>query len=337
MRVLHLSHHYGCLKDHQYVCDELGIELTNQFSLWNDILPKGSYVMTENLANQIWEKNQDYFNYFDFITTSDTAPLSRIILQNLDKFNGKLNVWICNRFNYEMYEDVNYHELIKKYIDHEKVKFIPYTEFEKVWANKFNIQFSNEVIRPIGLSIDKKLSEFDSDIGFDGDYSCPKKPRDLLISRYHNDNIFQDSKSICKSFGLSSEIAKYRGYSGLEELKNLYSAYLIFPDQYSKLVTFELMNIGIPTIIPSEKFLLNLITRPNYWFGSGIIKETISLCEWYNEYYDKFALYIDDYSEIKDAVDTINLHKTEICGIMKTCSETHIQKTLDQWRSIYND
>ena len=41
-KVLHLSHHYGCLKDHQYVCDQLGLELTNKLTIWNQILERGA-------------------------------------------------------------------------------------------------------------------------------------------------------------------------------------------------------------------------------------------------------------------------------------------------------
>jgi hypothetical protein len=75
---------------------------------------------------------------------------------------------------------------------------------------------------------------------------------------------------------------------------------------------------------------------PNYWFGSGINKSTIHLCEWYNSYYDKFAIYIDDFSEIPNAFNTILEYKDQICGIMKECAETHKAKTLQQWRKIYN-
>ena len=46
-KVLHLSHHYGCLKDHQYVCDKLGLDLTNKLSIWNDIIKRDVYRITK--------------------------------------------------------------------------------------------------------------------------------------------------------------------------------------------------------------------------------------------------------------------------------------------------
>ena len=112
IKVLHLSHHYGCLKDHQYVCDKLGLDLTNKLSIWNDIIKRDVYCITQEIANSTWKEHKDYFNSFDFIITSDTAPLSRIFLENINEFKGQLIVWVCNRFNYEMHNDPAYHNLI---------------------------------------------------------------------------------------------------------------------------------------------------------------------------------------------------------------------------------
>ena len=66
-KVLHLSHHYGCLKDHQYVCDKLGLDLTNKLSIWNDIIKRDVYRITKEIADSTWKEHKDYFNSFDFI------------------------------------------------------------------------------------------------------------------------------------------------------------------------------------------------------------------------------------------------------------------------------
>ena len=65
-KVLHLSHHYGCLKDHQYVCDQLGLELTNKLTIWNQILERDTYVITKEIADRVWQENKDYFDSFDY-------------------------------------------------------------------------------------------------------------------------------------------------------------------------------------------------------------------------------------------------------------------------------
>jgi hypothetical protein len=337
-KVLHLSHHYGCLKDHQYVCNELGLDLTNKLSIWNQIVERDHYVISKEYANSVWQKNKDYFNSFDFVITSDTAPLSRIFLENIQEFTGQLIIWICNRFNYDMTSDAEYHSLFDSATRMDNVRVIPYTEFERVWAKHFNIQIEEDVIRPIGYSIDTPLSneECKELIGFGGDYGQELKGGDVLISRYHNDNLFQDSIKMFDSYGLVADVCKYQGYSGLIELSKKYSAYFILPEQYSKLAAFELMGIGLPVILPSEQFLFKLSRQPNYWFGSGLYQNTVQICEWYNEYFDKFAVYIDDFSEIPEAFRTVVSHREEICAIMLECSKTHKEKTLQQWRKIYN-
>jgi hypothetical protein len=336
-KVLHLSHHYGCLKDHQYICSNLGLELESVYSHWDTVLPKGCYGLASEQANEIWNKNEDYFKSFDYIITSDTAPLSRIILQNIDNFSGKLIVWICNRFDYNIEWDSSYYELIKKYSNHEKVKLIPYTEFEKVWLNRFNIDTKYETIKPIGLVISEPLSKEEQySIGFDGDYEMSLGGGDVLVSRYHNDNIFQSSKSICESFGLVANHAKYRGSVELEMLSKLYQCFLIFPDAYSKFTAFELMQLKMPVILPSENLLLKLYKKPNYFFSTGITPNTVKYCEWYNEYYEKFAVYFEDLDGIPDAVQMVKDHKDEIYDIMNTISKIHTEKTLNQWREVYD-
>lgn len=337
-KVLHLSHHYGCMKDHQYVCNELGLDLTNKLSIWNQIIERDHYVISKDYANAVWEAEKDYFNTFDYVITSDTAPLSRIFLQNINEFKGQLIVWVCNRFNYDMQGDSDYHSLFSQAVGMDNVRVIPYTEFERVWAKHFGVNIIEEVVRPIGYSIDAPLSEEEDLklIGFGGDYGDELKGGDVLVSRYHNDTIFQDTVKLFDSYDLVADVCKYRGYSGLVELAKKYQVYFILPEQYSKLAAFEMMGIGLPVILPSEDFIFKLSRQSNYWFGSGLYKDTVSICEWYNEYFDKFAIYIDDFSEIPEAFNTVISHKEQICAIMAECSQAHKEKTLQQWRKIYN-
>ena len=206
-KVLHLSHHYGCLKDHQYVCDKLGLDLTNKLSIWNDIIKRDVYRITKEIADSTWKEHKDYFNSFDFIITSDTAPLSRIFLENLDEFEGQLIVWVCNRFNYEMHDDSAYHNLMSESVGKDNVKIIPYTKFESMWAEAYKVKLTEEVIRPIGVSIDKPLSEKEDLglIGFGGDYGDELKGGDVLVSRYHNDTLWQDSVKMMEHYNLSAD------------------------------------------------------------------------------------------------------------------------------------
>tara|TARA_R100000005_G_C4988245_1_gene196039 strand:+ start:570 stop:1589 length:1020 start_codon:yes stop_codon:yes gene_type:complete len=338
MKVLHLSHHYGCLKDHQYVCNQLGIELESKFSKWSQVIPKDTYIITKHVVKDIWSKYADYFNTFDYIITSDTAPLSRIFLENIDDLKSKVIIWVCNRFNYNMEADAEYHQLIGKYADDERVKIVPYTEFERFWLERSSIRTEYETIRPIGLVVPEPINESEEhDVGLDGDYKFDDSPGDVLVSRYHNDNIFQDSKSRCERFGLTARHAKYRGAVEFEKLVKNYECFLMFPDAYSKFTTFELMQMQMPVILPSESLLLNLSRQPNYFFSTGVIPETVKYCEWYNEYYEKFAVYFEDLAGIGDAVKMVKDNKEQIKSLMAEAAKQHTEKTLQQWRKIYEE
>ncbi len=160
-KVLHISHHYGCIKDHQYVCKELNLDLTNELTLWsedNDILPKGYFRCTADIANDIWNKSKNYFNQFDVILISDTSPLSRIFLQNIKEVIPKIIIWVCNRFDYDFENDNEYYSLISEATKNPNIKIIPYTEFEKVWLNFRGIPCHEETIRPHGMCLDESVS-----------------------------------------------------------------------------------------------------------------------------------------------------------------------------------
>ena len=128
LKVLHLNFHLGCSKDFEEVGKELGLDVTTWYVLAAD-LPRehfdgktrgnAVYNISHERALNVWNKHKDYFETFDVIVTSDTAPLSRIFLQN--GWKKPLLIWVCNRFDYydgETYDgkfpDQEYYNLIRK-------------------------------------------------------------------------------------------------------------------------------------------------------------------------------------------------------------------------------
>jgi hypothetical protein len=342
-KVLHISHHYGCLKDHQFICNALNLNVANIFTHWCDdstIIPKGYFRTTEDLANSIWKRGKEYFNQFDVIVVSDTSPLCRIFLQNIEEVASKVLIWVCNRFDYDVENDSQYTKLLlsvpPRY--YEKIKIIPYTEFERVWLNRKGIMCSNETIRPIGLSMSNPIGDEKYSIGFDGkDYTMENISGDILVSRYHNDVLFQNSKDVCISQGLSAEILKFRGSASLKEVLSGFNCYLALPDAYSKFIAFELMQNHFPIIVPSKTLLMKLYQKPKYHFSTGLWENTISLCEWYNEYHSKYAVYINDISEIREASEFIRNNREDIVLKIKSCAEYHTKRTISSWKNVYSD
>lgn len=128
MKVLHISYHVGCMRDHAYVYDRLGFT----YEFWK--FPKHVFTITKDIANVVWSMRKDYFNSFDVIVTSDTAPLSRIFMENVSELKPRVIVWICNRFDYSMESDPTFYELVRQMVVHPKFTFVASTDFEHIWC-----------------------------------------------------------------------------------------------------------------------------------------------------------------------------------------------------------
>ena len=89
MNYLHISFHKGCHNDLQYISNKLNVNI--EFMEFNDGT-KGKYNIGHDRAKKYWDKHKEYFNRFDGIITSDTAPISRVFLQN--NWTKKLIIWI---------------------------------------------------------------------------------------------------------------------------------------------------------------------------------------------------------------------------------------------------
>lgn len=113
MKILHVSFHKGCIGDINNVARLLSLDISVMKADWD-------YLITHDRAAAIWDKYKEYFNTFDIILTSDTAPLSRIFLQN--NYSGKLIIWICNRFDYPNRDG------------------FPDSEYFSLWNNNLNSQ-----------------------------------------------------------------------------------------------------------------------------------------------------------------------------------------------------
>ena len=156
MKILHISHHVGCMRDHAYVYDQFKFEYT----FWK--FPKHVFNISKELANEFWNKKKDYFNTFDYIVTSDTAPLSRIFMENINELKPVVVVWICNRFDYSMENDNSFYNIFKNISINYKHKFkiIPYSDFESIWCNSKGIINLLHTITPIGINkieLDSKI------------------------------------------------------------------------------------------------------------------------------------------------------------------------------------
>lgn len=347
MKVLHISHHVGCMRDHAYIYDQFGFE----YSFWK--FPNNLFKITQDVANNIWNEKKHYFNSFNFIITSDTAPLSRIFMENINELIPNIIVWVCNRFDYSMEFDKSYYKIFKNISENYSHKFtiIPYSDFEEIWCKHKNIHKLSNVITPIGVNpiqLDDKidcLQEFKNK--YIDDKSAKEKYNDMdylknkvFIPIYQNDNKYYKLKEILENNNIECFNGGYNHPTDLKHCK----AVITFPDAFSKLITFETIQNEVIVFLPSEKFIINSHKTKNnnidYWFNSPVGKlneNTIKLCEWYR--FKDCRVYFDS---IDDLIHKLkNLNNEQIISLKNKCKEYGLQiinHNIQKWKNVfYND
>ena len=334
LHVLHLSFHKGCINEINFIAQQLQFNITSIFI--PDLAPKAFdgqtsgnvlYNIGHERARNIWNKHKDYFNQFDVVITSDTAPLSRVFLQN--DFTKPLIVWVCNRFDYAdkssldcNFPDEEYYQLLRDAHTKDNVFLIPYTAFESLYAASKNVFLKHEVIQPIGtFNAEDKTSSIPVSID---------KSNTFFIPPYLNDasmNLAQECTNL--------DIMTYRGrYNGPNDLKD-FKGIIHIPYAWSNLAFFESIQLGLPYFIPSSTFMINQYNKGKIWWPNGnYFKENYSVAEWYNPEHSEIISYFDSWDDLKQKIEATDFTALRIK--IKQYAEKHRQNTLEKWNTIFN-
>ena len=331
--VLHISHHIGCFRDQHYVLNELGFEVTNHKFY------DGQFKITKEIADTFWKDHKDQLNEFDYIVTSDTAPLSRIFLENQDEFESKLVIWVCNRFDYRMEDQTRFYELFSRAEQNPNIKIVPYSFFEKVWCKEKGTDIMDrEHIPPCGINLSSIEDSIPETAYFKEMYgeSFELPDAEVYVPIYHNDNIFFKMGVYLTGKGIS---VYNGGFRFIDQLKK-YKAFITMPDAFSKFLCFELIHAKVPVLLPSKDFFYELSKRPNYFFniwGSGganlLQKDWIDWCEWYDPNLSGCRFYFNSFEEIPDILKSID--KEAMDSSFEEGSKYLKSRSLDLWKTFY--
>lgn len=331
-KILHLSLHKGCINDFHEVAEQLNLDVTDwyihEIRSTFDPAAQGNeiYNITHERAERVWQLNKDFFNQFDAIITSDTAPLSRIFLQN--DWQKPLIIWICNRFDYAdlatargLFPDTEYYQLFKSAIHRPNVQIISYTPYEHFYAHQKGIKIGTQTIRPIGV-LPKENCTFKSGIP---ESICKEKTIFIVprMTAYKADFI----QKKCKELGIHTYYGTYNGPDDLTDFKGV----LYYPYAWSNLALFENIQRGIVHFVPTPRFVLELRNK------NGIPCFTTSnfyLCDWYCDEYKDLFVYFDSWQELKEKIantDYAAMHEK-----IKKAGFEHWQKNLNAWKDVFN-
>lgn len=332
LKVLHLSLHKGTLNEFEAIAHELSLDITSWYihELPAGFFDEGAknnnqiYNMGHDRAKRIWEKHKNFFNEFDVIVTSDTAPLSRIFLQN--DFKKPLIIWICNRFDYSdeanrdcPFPDPEYYDLIRQASKKKNVKIIANTPFEIYYAASKGVNINPLIIKPCSPIPDIEPAEI---------------RETFYIPSRHNEMDFIDLDTKLKRFAIKTFQGRYEGPADIQQ----YRGVIHLPYAWSTIQFFENLQLGLPYFLPSKKFLKKLLREKNYWFqDSGLLlKDNLfHLCEWYDNDLKDVVIYFDSWQDLAQKIKSTNY--ADIRARTKAFGHRHRVTMLARWKMIFDE
>ena len=332
LKVLHMTFHAGCQKDFEEVAQELGIEVTNWYvqnlerGYWEGFYAGNEiYNVGPRRAQRVWDLHKDYFNQFDAVITSDTAPLSRIFLQN--NFQKPLIIWVCNRFDYahggggeDRFPDPAYYNLMRGATQKKNVHIVAYTPFEHEYARRRNVPFDTLTIKPLGTQEQEVGPDFKSGVPAE-----VKKEDTLFIFPRLTAGQIESVKQNCANQGIASWSGVYNGPEDLKEFKGV----LFFPYAFSNLALFENLQRGIVHFVPTQRFLNQLR------FIRGGMHGNLDWCEWYFNEFKDVLIYFDSWADLHNKVAFAN--DLALKERIRAFGKANREEMLNRWRDIFDE
>lgn len=339
LKVLHLSFHKGCIKEVNALAQVFDLDVDTWFIPdlppgFFDGVSSGNvlYNIGHDRAQRIWDTHRDTFEKYDMILTSDTAPLARPFLQN--HFEGKLIVWICNRFDYVdeasrdcEFPDEEYYQLFDNAKNCNNVRVIAYTSFEHYYAKSKGVDTGSLVITPCVPNIDSS-----TDIS-----SIPQhivKPETFFLPPYHNERVFMNLEKHCASLGIRTYCGRYHGAKDIADFKGI----IHLPYSWSNLALFENLNVGMVYFIPSEAFFRELAAKGSYFHPSlqMLLEEDLfDLSEWYSAERKDIFVYFDSWEDLLYKTQELD-YKVQSERVLKY-SEEYLKTMLGRWEKVLSE
>jgi len=295
MKVLHFTYHDGTILNINNVFNYLNIN-----DKLETIKCNWPIYLNEDTANNLWNLNENFFKKYNTIIFTDTSMIARPLLQNLDKHNLNIIIYITNRFDWGIFNlnDKKYYDLYKEASYNNRVRFCSDNRYDQYYAKLHGIKFFYDDI----INLTPKLffdikSKLDKFFIYD---------RGTKLENYknflNNNNILYDvfSKEKNKPFKNQEQICEYLGYIHLPYQTNIQSLY-------------ENLGYGIIYILPSKKFIKELIYNTNWYYweekskNNEILENSIEYSEWYQKENEKLFIYFDNWDEILLKVNETNL------------------------------
>ena len=320
-KYLHLSFNSEYHSELIYIADRLDIQI--KFLEFKDGT-LGKYNISRERAQKYWDKHYEYFNLFDGIIITDTAPICRVFLQN--KWSKLLIIWIHNRFDYHdaasldcVFPDQEYYDLMQSTQKQKNIKIYGNTFFEMYYAKHIkNIDLGNEVIEQIGLK--DYYYQLNSDKNLEKTFWVPPHNNTTimnLVETLHR----HDIKTFHENIKFDTDIRACQGI-------------IYIPESWTHNLFYTYSQLLIPIWIPSLDFYKTLKKDYTFYWSPPYIEEKIDLSIWYHPKYKDIICYFNSWEDLILKIKGLNLvtHKEKLKNFFKK----HNLEILSQWKSLLN-
>ena len=328
MNALHLTSHIGTTKNIQNVFKFLNIE--NKLITQRCI--NYSLYYNEETANDMWNYYSDKLQDISVLIFTDTSMIARPFLQNIEKHNCLIVVYITNRFDWGIwgFTDDFYYKLYSELSNHNRVVFCSDNNYDQYYAMTHNVKFL---------------------------YDAPIKLTPII-----NENIIKNSNNKFFIYNRGTKINKYEqylktlnidydiygeGYDRFENTESIcqYNGFIHLPYQTNIQSLWENLGYFIIYYIPSKNFITELIMQDNSWYyweeknrPYELLIQSITLSEWYNEENKEVFEYFDSWDDLKYKIENTNDEyiidkKNKIKAFIENSNKSNIEK----WKNILNN
>lgn len=295
MSALHLTSHVGTIKNIENVFKMLNI---GNKLITQSLIDK-SYYYNEKTANEIWEHYSDKLNGISVLIFTDTSMIARPFLQNLEKHDCLIIVYVTNRFDWGIwgFRDDLYYKLYADSSIHERVIFCADNNYDQYYAMAHNIKFAFDSIKLTPIISETVL--------------LPSKNKFFIYNRGTKINKYEQY--------LKNRNIDYDLYGeGFDRFKNNqsiceYKGFIHLPYQVNIQSLWENLGHFIIYFIPSKKFITELIRQDNSWYyweeknrPNDLLMKSITLSEWYNETNQDVFEYFESWDDLKYKIENMN-------------------------------
>ena len=325
---MHLTSHIGTRRNIEVLYNYLNMDnqLVTESSIYN-----GFYISKQK-ANEIWEYYENNTNLKEeckCLFFTDTTMVARPFLQNIEKHNFFIIIYITNRFDWGFFgnKDEEYVELYSKMSRHNRVVFCADNNYDLYYAKIHDIQFLYDKCINLTPSLCDKIH-------------LPNKNKFFIYNRGTKINNYE---SILKNHNIEYDIfgENYDSYRDSEHICE-YNGFIHLPYQVNIQSLWENLGYYVIYFIPSKRFIKEMIFTESWYYWeekdrSYLLEESIDLSQWYNDENKVLFEYFDTWEDL--ALKTKNITQDYIFEKKQTIKNFMMnsnEQNLIKWKNLFS-